>query len=71
MWQILKDFPGGTFRQAQTLELGGVTFQFWPFFIPVEQNYNSFVAFFAKLLIRANYTMWQIAILFGTAVTHK
>ena len=68
----MKDFPGGTFRQAQTLELGGVNFSILAFFIPVEQNYSSFVAFFfAKLLIRANYTMWQVAILFGTAVTNK
>ena len=68
----MKDFPGGIFRQAQILELGGVIFSILAFFIPVEQNYNSFVAFFLqKLLIRANYTMWQIAILFGTAVTNK
>ena len=42
------DFPGGTFRQAQTLELGGVNFSILAFFIPVEQNYNSFVAFFLQ-----------------------
>ena len=48
IWQILKDFPGGIFRQAQILELGGVIFSILAFFIPVEQNYNSFVAFFCK-----------------------